>query len=52
MFDDPEKNEWSTVIDELPVPLRHARAFGYGDAILLVNTHHEADVAEITLIRP
>lgn len=49
---DPKKDEWSTVIDELPVPLRHARAFAYGDAILLVNTHHEADVAEITLIRP
>jgi hypothetical protein len=38
---DPASDAWRTIIGELPFSTRHARAFVYGERLLVISTHFE-----------
>lgn len=50
---DPELNEWSTLIDELPILPTHMRMMPYRGQLLVFSTHVEdADMAHLLFINP
>ncbi len=49
---DPSTNEWTTVIEELPMDPKHLRMFAYGTRLLLLSAHNEDSTVHVTLIDP
>jgi hypothetical protein len=50
---DPATNTWSVVIDELPQPMPHMKAFALRDRILIVSSHVDGPpTTRIVLIAP
>lgn len=50
---DPSTNSWSVLVEEVPVPMSHVRAFALRDRILLVSSHVDGPpTTRIVLISP
>ena len=48
---DPKADSWSQVLDEIPLPAKHLRAFAYNGRLLLFSAHFdEASQAKVALI--
>lgn len=49
---DPQTDEWSVLIDELPIEPKHLRMLAYHGRLLLFSTHNDSGQVNALVIRP